>query len=104
MELFGWILDEADAYRQIPVSPRHRKFSVIVVRSPRGGVKFFIIIGHSFGLISAVYNYNRRSAMVDEILKKIFRVAACFYFDDKFVIGKRQSSRRTPRSSWCTPR
>ena len=75
-DFFGWILDEADAYRQIPVRPGHRRFAVIVVRKPGGGVGFFVMIGHSFGLISAVYNYNRRSAIVDDILRKLFEVAA----------------------------
>ncbi|MEE3326727.1 MAG: hypothetical protein VX252_05305 [Myxococcota bacterium] len=86
--LRAWILDEKDAYRQIPVRPDHRKFSVIVVRHPDGGdkVAFFVMIGHSFGLISAVYNYNRRSAILNEILNKIFEVPACFYYDDKFGI------------------
>ena len=45
-----------------------------------------MMTGHSFGLISAVYNYNRRSAMLDEILQKAFEVASNFYYDDKFGI------------------
>ena len=70
----------------IAVSPTHRKFSIVVVRNPKGGVSFFVMIGHSFGLVSAVYNYNRRSALIDDILKHIFEVASNFYFDDKFGI------------------
>ena len=79
-DLKAWILDEKDAYRQIPVQPEQRKFAVIVVRHPDGGKKigFFIMIGHSFGLISAVYNYNRRSAILNEILNKILNVPATF--------------------------
>ena len=60
----------------------------VTVQGVRGGKKigFFIMIGHSFGLISAVYNYNRRSAILNEILNKIFNVPATFYYDDKFGI------------------
>ena len=91
LDFCAGILDESDAYRQIPVRPDHRKYAVIVVRCPKGGVKFFIMIGHSFGLISAVYNYNRRSAMLDEILMKIFDVPASFYYDDKFGIETQET-------------
>ena len=82
----AWIFDESDAYRQIPVHPEHRRFAVIVVRRPGGGIAFFIMIGHSFGLLSAVYNYNRRSAILDEILKTVFWIPSSFYYDDKFGI------------------
>ena len=60
--LAGWVLDERKAYRQLPVRPDHRKFSVICLKDPEDGVpKYFVMIGHSFGLVAAVYNYNRRS-------------------------------------------
>ena len=56
--MLGWVLDEADAYRQIAVDPRHRKHSGIAMKSPRTGevgeAKFFIMIGHLFGVVSAV--------------------------------------------------
>ncbi len=42
------------------------------------------MIGRSFGLISAVYNYNRRSAMISNILIVIFEVPANFFYDVKF--------------------
>ena len=42
------------------------------------------MIGHSFGVVSAVYSYNRRSALLIEILNKIFRVPAHHFYDDKF--------------------
>ena len=70
----------------IPVSPKHRKFSIVVVRNPEGGIKFFVMIGHSFGLTAAVYNYNRRSRIINEILLKEFGIAASYFYDDKFGI------------------
>eukprot|EP00438_Fugacium_kawagutii_P017427 Skav208457 [mRNA] locus=scaffold1104:125034:126098:+ [translate_table: standard] len=42
------------------------------------------MIGHSFGLVSAVYNYNRRSAAITDILRRIFYLAAFNFYDDKY--------------------
>ena len=77
--MLGWVLDEADACRQIAVDPQHRKYSGIAIKSPRTGeVNFFIMIGHSFGVVSAVYSYNRRSALLNEILNRIFKSTSKF--------------------------
>ena len=63
--LAGWVLDERKAYRQIAVKPDQRKFSVICLKDPASAKPaFFVMIGHSFGLVSAVYSYNRRSAAI----------------------------------------
>ena len=35
--ILGWVLDEADAYRQIAVAPQRRKHSGIAMKSPRTG-------------------------------------------------------------------
>ena len=64
--------------------PDHKKLAVIAVRQSGGGIRFFVMIGHSFGLISAIYNYNKRSALVDDMLRHVFEVASNFYFDDEF--------------------
>ena len=83
--LSGWVLDEKKAYRQVPIAPTHRKFSVIAMKDPADGrPKFFVMIGHSFGLVSAVYNYNRRSAAINEILTKVFEILAFNFYDDKY--------------------
>ena len=84
-DLFGWVLDERKAYRQVPIRPDHRKFSVVAFRHfETGKVAFFVMIGHSFGLVSAVYNYNRRSALLDEILRNVFKLVSFNFYDDKF--------------------
>ena len=81
----GWVLDERKAYRQIAVRPDQRKWSVIALRQPSSGkVAFFVMIGHSFGLVAAVYNYNRRSAAITDILRRLFFVAAFNFYDDKY--------------------
>ncbi|CAL1156872.1 unnamed protein product [Cladocopium goreaui] len=82
-ELFGWVLDERKAYRQVAIRPDHRKFSVICLKSPRvGNPAFFVMVGHSFGLVSAVYNYNRRSAAINKILVSLFKLVAFSFYDD----------------------
>ena len=84
-KLQGWVLDERKAYRQIPIHPDHRRWSVISLREPdTGKVSFFVMIGHSFGLVAAVYNYNRRSAAMTDILRRVFFVAAFNFYDDKY--------------------
>lgn len=80
----GWVLDERKAYRQVGIKPDHRKF-VICLKDPKSNVpSFFVMIGHSFGLVSAVYNYNRRSAAINEILCSLFKLVAFNFYDDKY--------------------
>ena len=83
--LEGWVLGEKKAYRQIPIHPSRRKFSVICLKDPDDGkVKFFVVVGHSFGLVSAVYNYNCRSAAINDILVNLFSLVAFNFYDDKY--------------------
>ena len=84
-ELGGWVLDERKAYRQVPIKPEHRMFSVIALKDPCSKkTAFFVMVGHSFGLVSAVYNYNRRSAAINEILVSLFGLVAFSFYDDKY--------------------
>ena len=84
-EVLGWVLDERKAYRQIAVKPDQRRWSVITMREPKEGkIAFFVMLGHSFGLVSAVYNYNCRSAAITDILRRVFFVAAFNFYDDKY--------------------
>ena len=91
-ELVGWVLDEKKAYRQVPVVPEHRKYSVITMKDPSTKKPaFFIMVGHSFGLVSAVYNYNRRSAAINEFLVSIFGLVAFSFYDDKYGFEIRET-------------
>ena len=84
-EIRGWVLDERKAYRQIAIKPDHRRWSVIALKQPSSDkVAFFVMVGHSFGLVSSVYNYNRRSAAITDILRRVFLVAAFNFYDDKY--------------------
>ena len=67
------------------MKPDQRKFSVIVMKDPADQTpKFFVMVGHSFGLVSAVYNYNRRSAFINEVLVSLFGLVAFSFYDDKY--------------------
>ncbi len=39
IDLAAWILDESDAYGQVPIASGHRRFAVLVVRHPDGGIR-----------------------------------------------------------------
>ena len=77
----GWVLDERKAYRQVAIRPAQRKFSVICLKNPSSRrPEFFVMIGHSFGLVSSVYNYNRRSAAINEICLKLFNLVSFNFY------------------------
>ena len=67
-----------------PDPPAHRKWSVVALMDPETGKVFFAMVGHSFRLVSAVYNYNRRSAAITDILRRVFTVAAFNFYGDKY--------------------
>ena len=55
--------------------------------------KFFVMIGHSFGLVSLVYNYNGRSSAIDEMLEKLLAGGL------QLLMTTRTGSSRRTRSS-----
>ena len=36
----------------------------------------FVVIGHSFGLVSAVYNYDRRSAALNDVFTGLLKMVS----------------------------
>ena len=70
--------------------PTHQEFSAICLKNPKSGVPiFFIMVGHSFGLVSAVYNYNRRSGAMNEFFVSLL---AC-----SLLASIRMASSRSPQ-------
>ena len=95
----------------MPISPDHRKWSVVALKDPSTGkVAFFVMVGHSFGLVSAVYNYNRRSAAITDILRRVFSVAAFNFYDDKYGFEPEDTAasafarRKGALVAWCEVR
>ena len=77
--LQGWVLDERKAYRQLPILPQHRKFSVICLKDPEDDrPKYFVMIGRSFGLI------NRRLAALNDVFARLFKTVSFNFYDDKY--------------------
>ena len=68
----------------IGVKFEHRRYSVVAVKNPKGGVSFFIMSSMMFGSNAAVPNYNRRAMLLTKILRVAFRIPLYNYFDDKF--------------------
>ena len=42
------------------------------------------MVGHAFGWSAAVYNYNRRASLKQEIMRKLFNLPCFAYYDDTF--------------------
>ena len=100
--LAGWVLDERKACRQVAIRPDQRKFSVICLKNPMTDQPcFFVMIGHSFGLVSAVYNYNRRSAAINECLVGLFNLVAFSFYDDKYGFEPVESVRSARLAAEC---
>jgi len=89
IDLGVWALDEYKAYRQIPIAPEQRRYSVVSVVNPKGDrphVEFFAMNSHCFGYVNAVYNYNRRPLAMQRILVKLLKVVTDFYYDDRWSV------------------
>ena len=85
-KLNGIVFDESKAYRGIGVALHHLRYSVIVVKCPEGGVKFFIMNSMMFGSKAAVPNYNRRAMLLTLLLRKLFLIPLYNYYDDIFAV------------------
>ena len=90
--LGAWALDEAKAYRQIPLAPDQRRFGVVAVVDPGAADKpvsrtrFFVLNGHAFGFANAVYNYCRGPLALHRILTSLFWIVGDHYGDDRWGI------------------
>ena len=95
----------------VPVKVDHRRFTIICLNDP-GNHKpnYFVMIGHSFGLVSAVYNYNRRSAAINDIFEEIFSMISFNFCDDKYgfetcaMAPGKESGRRSSLPAWSSVR
>ena len=46
--------------------------------------KYFVMIGHSLRLVSAVCNYNRRSAALNDVFTRLFEMVSFNFYDDRY--------------------
>ena len=76
--------DESKAYRRVQVAPQHRNFSAVAVwNTDRTDVLCFISVGHSFGLVAAVYNLNRQAVLATRYLRQVVGLQVRNYYDDR---------------------
>ena len=73
--------DIALAYRQLRCA--HPEYTVVAIWDTiEGGVRYFTMYGHNFGLKSAVLSFNRHSQLLTWIARRWFGVCCASYFDD----------------------
>ena len=85
----GWTLDEASAFRQLPILPGDRKVSVIAMCEPgTGAVKYFSMTGHPFGLTASVFNFCRRGLALTNVFLRLFRMVIFGYVDDRLGFAR----------------
>ena len=102
-QIAGRVLDERKAYRQLAMHPDDRNVSIICIEDPsHGNAKFFVMIGHSFGLGFGLQLYNRRSSAINEIIEKISLVSlvAFNFFDDRYGFKPNRRTRSRLLSKW----
>ena len=89
LDIAGFVEDEEGAYRTVPTSDAHACVSIAAVWSPKHRcVKFLPLIGHAFGLMSAVLNYNRLPGFFVAVLTRIFAMVLTHFYDDYLVLDR----------------
>ena len=82
-------IDHENAYKQLPLIPEHKKFSIIVARNPKDGVLYGAFPNQlMFGSVSAVQHYNVISRIISTLCVRVFRIPLVGYFDDYAGIVK----------------
>ena len=82
-QIGGWTVDEASAFRQLPILPGDRKVAVIALCEPgSGAVKQFSMSGHPFGLTASVFNFCRRGLALTIVFLRLF------HMDDRFGLAR----------------
>ena len=75
--------DHKSANKQIPVSPAHARFTVVVLECPKTGNSMcFVPNTLVFGSITAVLGYNVVARPVASLFARFFRAPAVIYYDD----------------------
>ena len=82
-------IDHGNAYKQLPLIPERKKFSIIVARNPRDGMLYGAYPSQlMFGSVSAVQHYNVLSRIIATLCVRVFRMPLVGYFDDYAGIVK----------------
>ncbi len=75
--------DMPDAFRSIPVRMDHRKHNNVMVRHPQAGyIRFVRVLAALFGQGSAFFNFERWSAFLEAVPRRLLALLWAMYVDD----------------------
>ncbi len=75
--------DMPDAFRSIPVKPEHRKHNNVMLRHPQKGyLRFVQALAALFGQGSAFFNFERWSAFLEAVPRRLLSLLWAMYVDD----------------------
>ena len=79
--------DMKGAYRQIPLSPGHVRYSITAVYSTlHHAVQFHEMFGQPFGAGHAVPNFCRVAEWLSRCIRRMFTMAVDHFFDDFMIV------------------
>eukprot|EP00435_Cladocopium_sp_Y103_P034639 s1626_g9.t1 len=85
--------DMKSAYRQIPLSPEHVRYSITAVFNPQtSAVELHEIYGQPFGAGHAVPNFCRVSEWISRCLSRLYGMCLDHFFDDFFWVEPRSTA------------
>lgn len=88
-QMAGFALDQAGAYRTVPLAPEDRRFQVTSVWNPEFEKEVFTCLySHAFGASASVPNFCRLSALIERIVRVVGRVPSMHYIDDHWAIER----------------
>ena len=88
--------DMKQAYRQVPLPDAQLSLSITGVYCPMDKtVKLFELYGQPFGAAHAVPNFYRVAEWINRVLVRGFKVLLDHFFDDFFVVLRRQEAVET---------
>ena len=75
--------DLPDAYRSLPVRPKHLRYNIIAAREPRSGQwRFLEAYALLFGLSSSVMDFMRWSTFLEAAARRVLALLHTMYVDD----------------------
>ena len=90
--------DLASAYRRVPVW--QPEYTVVALKDPSGELKFFIVPGHNFGLLSAVLNFNTVPEFTVHVARRMFASCCSHFYDDFPVCEPSFSCASSQKALW----
>ena len=81
-DLVGRVADLKSAYKQLPVHPASKSFSIVPLMGEDGAMRFYQALSLMFGETAAVYSFLRFSRALSFLGLKLFNLCLVEYFDD----------------------